>query len=64
MAPITSREPPNSVTFGRVTVVHAADNPAGVTVKLSVRSPTFSTTSERDADVPGRTLISSCRNHA
>ena len=29
---ITSREPPNSVTLGRVTVVHAADSPAGVIV--------------------------------
>ena len=29
---ITSREPPNSVTLGRVTVVHAADRPAGMIV--------------------------------
>jgi hypothetical protein len=28
---MTSRDPPNSVTFGLVTVVHAAVNPAGVT---------------------------------
>ena len=29
---ITSREPPNRVTLGRVTVVHAADRPAGMIV--------------------------------
>ncbi len=56
---ITSRDPPNRVTFGRVTVVHAADRPAGMMVKLSVRSPTFSMTTDSDADEPGTTVMSS-----
>src|SRR3954452_11304927 len=61
---ITSREPPKSVTLGRVTVVQAAENPAGVIVYVSVRSPTFSTTTDSEAEVPGRTVVSSCTNHA
>ena len=49
----TSREPPNSVTFGRVTVVHAAVIPAGMIVYASVCSPRFSIDSESDVVEPG-----------
>jgi hypothetical protein len=33
-------------------------------VKLSVRSPTFSTTTDNDAESPGTTVMSSSRNQA
>ena len=60
----TSWDPPNSVTFGRVTVVHAADSPAGMIVYASVRSPTFSIDNDSDVVEPGRTVVSSCANQA
>ena len=60
---ITSREPPNSVMFGLVTVVQAAVRPAGITVYDSVWSPTFSTASDSEVDSPGCTEISSWANH-
>ena len=56
---ITSREPPKSVMFGLVTVVQAADSPAGITVYDSVWSPTFSTARDNDVESPGCTEISS-----